>query len=395
MTTIFGYPQNSTVNKLITNEVQSLDETAKIELGENDIDLIASNVLINGAPISGGGGDVTNPLSSNLDIGNYDIIGVGIGGLETLNGISNTVSLQGSNILNNQNNITDLENKTVSIDPITTLGYTKINGILETTSQTESTHFVSNSSTNTNVFKGTTNIDSLNITDTNPILRKINLNQGDILDVKNIDLKTLNVNTNDNIVLNGNLDFQNTYQLLNVDTINNIRPSGGVFSESGETAYIGGAGGGIQSIVNQDPSASGSLMIPAGGFVVGDTYSFKIGGRVTCNNNDSFEIDILSNYNLPSQTTLAQINIISDGGQVDNWFEIEFEFIVRATGTMGKISSNGNYSYFNSNNFMKGIGVDVLVNIDTTINNQLDVLFVTIDNSISLTVSQVSLTKLY
>jgi len=91
MTTIFGYPQNSTVNKLITNEVQSLDETAKIELGENDIDLIASNVLINGAPISGGGGDVTNPLSSNLDIGNYDIIGVGIGGLETLNGISNTV----------------------------------------------------------------------------------------------------------------------------------------------------------------------------------------------------------------------------------------------------------------------------------------------------------------
>ncbi len=168
-----------------------------------------------------------------------------------------------------------------------------------------------------------------------------------------------------------------------------------MFSESGETAYIGGAGGGIQSIVNQDPSASGSLMIPAGGFVIGDTYSFKIGGKVTCNNNDSFEIDILSNYNLPSQTSLAQINIISDGGQVDNWFEIEFEFIIRAIGAMGKISSNGNYSYFNSNNFMKGIGVDVLVNIDTTINNQLDVLFVTIDNSISLTVTQVSLTKLY
>jgi hypothetical protein len=40
MTTIFGYPQNSTVNKLITNEVQSLDDTAKIELGDNDIDLM-------------------------------------------------------------------------------------------------------------------------------------------------------------------------------------------------------------------------------------------------------------------------------------------------------------------------------------------------------------------
>jgi hypothetical protein len=105
-------------------------------------------------------------------------------------------------------------------------------------------------------------------------------------------------------------------------------------------------------------------MIPAGGFVIGDTYSFKIGGKVTCDNNDSFEI-------------------------------IEFEFIIRDVGSMGKISSNGNYSYFNSNNFMKGIGVDVLVNIDTTITNELDVLFVTIDNSISLTVSQVSLTKLY
>ena len=212
--------------------------------------------------------------------------------------------------------------------------------------------------------------------------------------INNVDTNNLSSSTG-TIVIGSDIDFQNTYKLLNIETINNIRPSGGLFSESSETSYIGGAGGGVQSIVNQDSTASGSLNIPANGFVVGDTYSFKIGGRITCDNNDSFEINILTNYQLPTQTVFAQINIISDGAQNNGWFEIETEFIIRAIGSAGKVTTNGHYSYYNSSNVSKGVGIDNVVILDTTVDNELDVLFATIDNSITLTVSQVSLTKLY
>lgn len=394
MTTIYGYPQDSTSIKYNTNEIESLDQTVKIELDDNEINLIGTNVLVNGNPISGGGGGVTNPLTSDLNIGSFDITGVGFGGLETLNGLNTTVSLQGSNIFNNQNNITDLQNKTQALEVPAAPGVLKVNGLVSTiavdaSSIIQSGYFVSTSSSSTNSFQGNTMVNVLSVG------TKIFMNDNDIDECKNIDLKSLNINTNDNIILYGNLDFQNVYNLLNIDSINNIRPSGGVFSESSETAYIGGAGIGLQSIVNQDPTASGSLMIPANNFKVGDTYALKIGGKLTCDNNDTFEIDILTNYQLPSQTVFAQLNIIVDGSQTNGWFEIEIEFIIRSIGVSGKISTNGNYAYFNSNNFAKGVGVDNIVIVDTTIDNLLDVIFGTIDNSIILTPSQVSLTKLY
>lgn len=392
MTTIYGYPQGSTGIKYNTNEIESIDQTVKIELDDNEINLIGTNVLVNGNPISGGGGgDVTNPLTSDLNIGNFDITGVGFGGLETLNGLNNTVSLQGSNIFNNENNITDLQNKTQALLVPSAPGLLKVDGLITTfgvdaTSVVQSGYFTSTATNSTNSFSGNTQINELSI------INRLFLNDTDILQVKNIDLKSININTNDNIVLYGNLDFQNTYQLLNIESINNIRPSGGVYSESSETAYVGG---GSQSIVNQDSTASGSLLIQSNNFKVGDTYALKIGGKITCNNNDSFEISILSNFGLPSETLFAQLNIIVDGSQTNGWFEIEIEFIVRAIGAIGKISTNGNYAYFNSNNFAKGVGVDNIVIVDTQIDNQLNVIFTTTDTSITLTVSQVSLTKLY
>jgi len=396
MTTIYGYPQGSTDIKYNTNEIESLDQTVKIELDDNEINLIGTNVLVNGDPIgTGGGGGITNPLTSDLDLNSFDIVGVGFGGLETLNGLNNTVSLQGSDIFNNQNNITDLQNKTQALEVPTVPGVLKVNGLVSTivvdaSSLIQSGYFVSTSATGTNSFQGNTMVNDLSVG------TKIFMNNNDIDECKNIDLKSVNINTNDNITLHGNLDFQNVYQLLNIDSINNIRPSGGVFSESSETVYIGGAGvGGLQSIVNQDPTASGSLMIPANNFKVGDCYSLKIGGKITCNNNDVFEINILSNFGTPSQAVFATINVIIDGSRTNGWFEIECEFIVRTIGVTGKMSTNCHYSYFNNTNVSKGYGVDNIIIFDTQIDNELNVIFGTIDNSILLTVSQVSLTKLY
>lgn len=56
MTTIYGYAQDSTAIKYNTNEIESIDKTVKIELDDNEINLIGNNILVNGVPIETGVG---------------------------------------------------------------------------------------------------------------------------------------------------------------------------------------------------------------------------------------------------------------------------------------------------------------------------------------------------
>jgi hypothetical protein len=73
---------------LSTDKIQDLGGTVEIDLSDNKINLIAPDVLVNGAPIGGGGG-IQNPLSSNLSIGAFDITGLSNG--QTLQGINTDV----------------------------------------------------------------------------------------------------------------------------------------------------------------------------------------------------------------------------------------------------------------------------------------------------------------
>jgi hypothetical protein len=59
-----------------TTKLNDLADSVEISLTNNTIDLIGDNILVNGGPLQpGGGGIVTNPLNSNLNIGNvYDIV---------------------------------------------------------------------------------------------------------------------------------------------------------------------------------------------------------------------------------------------------------------------------------------------------------------------------------
>lgn len=439
MTTIYGYPQDSTSEILNTNEIKSLDQTSKITLGSNEIDLISTNVLINGAPVSGGGGSVTNPLSADLNIGSFDITGVGFGGLNTLNGINNTVSIHGSDI-------NALKSKTFNISNVINDTSTEIIGDLlssslsngsigSLTKQFENLFLTGNAimgaitTTTGNVIHSLTGSKTFTIGDDGSpfsllffsvglsgILSQIKhvfsnglepftngignigstLKRFNSIFVNTVD--TINLtNSTGSIILGSSLDFSNTHELLNVQTINNIRPSGGLYSESSETVFTGIQGD--IKLLGTDPTASGSLMVPLNSFTVGDTYAFKLGGSITCLNNDVFTINIVSNAGLGSEAVFATITVTVDGAQTNGWFEIELEFIVREIGAAGiaKITTNGHYSYFNSTQVSKGYGVNNLNNttFNTTINNMIQVTYTTAETTISLTLSQVSLTKLY
>ena len=89
---------------LIGDSLTSIDSTAKIELSNNEINLEATNVLVNGQAIGVAQGYVTNPLSSNLNCNNKNLFNAG-----TYNGFDlATISAD----------IETLEIKTFHIDPV-------------------------------------------------------------------------------------------------------------------------------------------------------------------------------------------------------------------------------------------------------------------------------------
>ena len=58
-----------------TTKINDLAESVEIIMSNDTIDLIGTNILINGEPLAGGGGIVTNPLNSDLNIGSvYDVV---------------------------------------------------------------------------------------------------------------------------------------------------------------------------------------------------------------------------------------------------------------------------------------------------------------------------------
>ena len=72
---INGNPTESTFEEINTDNITSIDSSANIELGNNSIDLQATNVLVNGAPIGAGG--VQNPLTSDLVGDGFEIQNIG------------------------------------------------------------------------------------------------------------------------------------------------------------------------------------------------------------------------------------------------------------------------------------------------------------------------------
>jgi hypothetical protein len=189
------------------------------------------------------------------------------------------------------------------------------------------------------------------------------------------------------------------------DTINNIRPSGGVYSESAGTS-LAGDGGTIERPILDQGTSYGSLSVPANGWTPGDTFAFKCGGQITCNNNATFTLRICSNFTAGggglNESDFASINVEVDGAQSADFWELELEFICRAVGGTGvaAISTNGHYSYFNNTDFSKGYGVNTTntTTFNTTVDNTLQIGFFSNESAATLSayqIDQVSLTKLY
>ena len=378
-------------------------------------------------------------LYGNINLNNNNITGFGFGGAQTLQALNNTVSLHGSDI-------NSLKAKTFNISNVVNDSSTEFigdilssslsNGSLGSLTKQFENLFLSGvgvmgalTTTTGNVIHRLTGTKSFSISDDGTPLAFTYFSVGitgitsqlkhifanglepsttgfgslgsalkrfNTLFVDNVNTTNLTSPTG-TIILGSSIDFGNVHELLNCPSINGIRPSGGLYSESSETVISG-----VQTnllLLGNDATASGSLMVDANSFLVGDTYSFKLGGSITCLNNDVFTLNILTNPGLPSESIFASIIVTVDGAQTNGWFEVEIEFIVRQIGASGvaKMSTNGHYSYFNSTQVSKGYGINNLNNttFNTTVDNILQLTYTTVETTVSIVLSQASLTKLY
>jgi len=117
----------------------------------------------------------------------------------------------------------------------------------------------------------------------------------------------------------------------------------------------------------------GSLTVPANGFSVGDSFTVKLCGPLSCANNETIHIRIKSNG-----ITIADAGVFQMKIATDKYFELIADFTITKIGAAGvaELFVNGQYSYNqNANTQLDGINFALISNttFNTTITNTLTI----------------------
>jgi hypothetical protein len=117
----------------------------------------------------------------------------------------------------------------------------------------------------------------------------------------------------------------------------------------------------------------GSLVVPANGFAVGDSFAVTMGGHISSQNNVTLDIKIKS-----GSVILANTGLITMPATTNKHWNLEIRFTIRAIGAAGvaSIASFGVFTYSkNSSNAFEGADFSIInsTTFDTTISNTLDI----------------------
>jgi len=117
----------------------------------------------------------------------------------------------------------------------------------------------------------------------------------------------------------------------------------------------------------------GTLSVPANGFQVGDSFTVKMCGNLSCANNETINIKVKSNGIVIADAGVFQMKITTN-----KFFELVIDFTIAQLGGpgVGKLHVNGQYSYNqNANTNLDGVNFALVSNttFDTTITNTLTI----------------------
>ena len=205
------------------------------------------------------------------------------------------------------------------------------------------------------------------------LLDDFNVAGYDLLNCANVKVTNIEGIAAADVTVSSNIDM-NANDIVNIDnmnvsTINNITPVGGLYSGISDGVVINQASGQTDLL---PVSSVGSLVIPANGFKIGDAFHIVVAGIFpTESKNDDITIDVKQNG-----TTIASINLeLEDFDTVPSNFELEMDFVIRSIGVAGVVSSNLDFSFNKkvSKDF-KGTRSTDITTIDTTTASSLSVL---------------------
>ena len=117
----------------------------------------------------------------------------------------------------------------------------------------------------------------------------------------------------------------------------------------------------------------GTLSVPANGFQIGDSFTIKMCGRVSCANNETIHIRLRSNG-----IVIADAGVFTMKIATNKYFELVADFTITKLGAAGvaELFVNGQYSYNqNANTNLDGVNFALISNttFDTTIANALTI----------------------
>ena len=337
---------------IVSNDLKIVcDDNSELSLKTANVGLLDYVLKSNGNgtvrwDAGSGGGGVSNPLTSNLALGGFDITGIGFGGLQTLNGLNTTVAFHGSDI-------NALKEKTFNISNVVNDTSTEFIGDILSSA-------LSNSSLGSltkqfeNLFLSGLGVMGALTTTTGNVIHRLTGTKTFLIsdDGNPISIPYFSVGITEilsqitHIFVNGLEPFTSgvgslgsalkRFNTLWVDSVNDLTPVGGLYAGTSFGTVI--SGGTLGSLLPN--SGVGSLSVPANGFKVGDSFHLVCSGSIPVGDKDDvFTITLNQNG-----TQLGQIAVDMED-MTDASFELEADFQVHSIGVSGQFVTSFDFTF--------------------------------------------------
>ena len=161
------------------------------------------------------------------------------------------------------------------------------------------------------------------------------------------------------------VEFSGTTYKIKQSTLSPFPTVYGLFAQTGSSTPVSGTT--VEtSIIG---SGTGTLSVPSNGFRVGDSFSAKLNGHISCVGTATIQIRIKANSVL-----LGDTGVIALDTTTDKHWQLDLNFTIRSIGSVGSIASYGSFGYIkNSGLNFEGSNFVTITTLDTTILNTINI----------------------
>jgi hypothetical protein len=161
------------------------------------------------------------------------------------------------------------------------------------------------------------------------------------------------------------VEFSGTTYKIKQSTLSPFPTVYGLFAQTGSSTPVSGTT--VEtSIIG---SGTGTLSVPSNGFRVGDSFSAKLNGHISCVGSATIHIRVKANSVL-----LGDTGVIALDTTTGKHWQLDLNFTIRSIGSVGSIASFGSFGYIkNSGLNYEGSNFVTITPLDTTILNTINI----------------------